>query len=228
MQSEDYRAYWDRNIDKWSELYLDISHGHETLAGPRWFASLYQGTIGRIERRLMAERYAETVAFLKTYIGAQTVVSDLGCGTGLFVVEALRLGAASVNAIDFTNAALEITKKNVAKHAPNGRATYTRADVQVDPVPKSDIAVAMGITCYLTDLSAFFANVLPTTGVLFSNFIDPAHWASRVRKVLPFLDVRSLQCYAPAEVDRLYAKHGWELVERRPFATGFLDLAKRR
>jgi len=30
-----FQAYWNENIDKWGEKYLDISHGHETFGRPR-------------------------------------------------------------------------------------------------------------------------------------------------------------------------------------------------
>jgi hypothetical protein len=68
MAKRDYREYWDRNIDKWSEIYLQLSHGHEQFAGPAWFAFLYNSTIWRLERKLMAERYTRTITFIDTYV----------------------------------------------------------------------------------------------------------------------------------------------------------------
>ena len=47
-----YKRYWDRNITKWGELYLDISHGHETFAGPPWFSTVYHATVGLIATRV--------------------------------------------------------------------------------------------------------------------------------------------------------------------------------
>jgi predicted RNA methylase len=224
MFKRDYRQYWDRNIDKWAELYLQISHGHEELIGPAWFASLYNSTIGRLERRLMAERYTRTITFLDTHVKYGTVFSDLGCGTGIFVVEALRRGAI-VNAIDFSSSAIEITKQNVAKYCPDGEVTFQRLDVQVDQLPRSDVTLAMGLTPYLNDLTAFMDRALPTTKLLFCLFVDPTHWANRIRSRFPILNVRDLRMYEKEEVDRLYSHHGWKLKERQPFATGYIDLA---
>jgi SAM-dependent methyltransferase len=220
----DYRAYWERNIDAWGEFYLDISHGQETLAGPRWFSALYRATVGRLERRLMAERYARTIAFLDAYVKPGMVVSDLGCGTGIFVVEALRRGA-SVNAIDFTASAVDITRKNVAKYCPNGNVKYHQLDVQRDAIPLSDVTLAMGLTPYLTDLPGFLQHALPRTKLMFCLYVDSNHGANRIRRLVPILNVRNLQCFAREEIDRLYAEHGWTLKERRAFATGFIDLA---
>ena len=223
-RDQNYRAYWERNIDAWGEFYLDISHGHETLAGPRWFAALYRSTVGRLERRLMAERYARTIAFLDAYVKPGMVVSDLGCGTGVFVVEALRRGAA-VNAVDFTASAVGITQHNVTKYCPDGKVNYHKLDVQRDEIPASDATLAMGLTPYLSDLPAFFERALPKTKMMFCLYVDPNHAANRIRKALPFLNVRGLRYYAREEIDRLYSVHGWTLKERRDFATGYIDLA---
>lgn len=226
MNSRRYRDYWDENIDKWGEFYLDISHGHEILPGPRWFTGMYHATIGRLERRLMAQRYARTIEFLDAHIRPGIVLSDVGCGTGIFVVEALRRGAV-VNAIDFTDMAIEMTRANVAKHCPTGAVRYYQLDVQQQPLPKSDVTLAMGLTPYLTDLPAFFSHTLSNTGMLFCLFVNPRHWANRLRARLPMLNVRGLQCYAVEDVDRLYAQHRWHLIERRRFATGYIDRAER-
>jgi cyclopropane fatty-acyl-phospholipid synthase-like methyltransferase len=220
----DYREYWDRNIDKWGELYLHMSHGQEELAGPTWFASLYSSTIGHLERRLMAERYIRTVTFIDMHVKPGTVLSDLGCGTGLFVVEALRRGAV-VNAIDFSSSAIEITQRNVATYCPDGKVNFQCLDVQADELPPSDVTLAMGLTPYLNDLAAFMDRALPRTRMLFCLFVDPKHWANRIRWACPLLNVRGLQAYEKGDVDRLYARHGWKLRERQAFGTGYIDLA---
>jgi len=219
-----YKQYWEENIAQWGELYLDISHGHEKFSGPVWYSSAYHASIGRLERKLMAQRYEITKAFIDQYVKPGTTFSDLGCGTGIFTVQALQKGA-KVNAIDFSKSALEITQRNVLKYAPEGEILFQQADVQADELPESDISLAMGLTPYLTDLPAFMQHVLPKTKLLYCLFIDPSHWANRLRGLLPFLNVRGLRCHAKSQVDKLYAQHGWRLVQRRVFATGYIDLA---
>ncbi len=227
MSFVDYCIYWDKNIDKWGELYLDISHARETLSGPPWFAFLYRTTIGRLERRLMAERYAMTLDFLDNHVQPGMVVTDLGCGTGLFVVHAARRGAA-VHAVDFAPRALEITRANVARHCPESRVTYHHLDVQTSDVPASDATLAMGLTPYLSDISGFLGHVLPKTRLLYCLYVDPAYWANRLRRILPFMNVRGLRCHSRGAIDAEYRKHGWRLIERRSFATGYVDLASPR
>lgn len=221
---EQFQSYWDQNIDKWGEKYLDISHGHEVFDRPAWFTSVYNATIGRIERRLMKERYRRTIAFLDKNIEPGVVFSDLGCGTGIFVVEAAKRGAI-VNAIDFSESSLATTRRNVEANAPNADVRYIRADLQDDvSLPESYVALAMGVTPYLTDIDKFIAKVIPSTAILCVQYTDARHWANRIRRAIPMLDVRSLQCYAPDEVDASYDKHGGFLCWRDKFATGYIDV----
>lgn len=220
MSAQDY---WDKNIEKWAEKYLDISHGHETFDRPSWFTAAYNATIGRLERRLMKERYRRTIAFLDRYVKPGVVFSDLGCGTGIFVVEAAKRGAV-VNAVDFSESALNATRKTVGMYAPDAKVTFIQADVQAGELPRSDVTLAMGVTPYLTDIEAFISNALPKTKVMCCQFTDPHNWASRVRRVVPMLDVRSLQCYSREEVDAAYRQSGGVKCEREKFASGFIDV----
>lgn len=221
----DYRAYWDRNIDKWGEKYLEISHGHETLDAPRWLSWAYNRTLGRVEANLMRQRYELTAAFIERYVHRGTMFCDIGCGTGLFTVLALNRGA-RVIAVDFSDSALHITAENVLKHA-RGLAKYVRADVQKEPIPECEVALAMGVTPYVQDLAAFLGNILPRTRVLCCQYTDPARISNRVRTALPFLNVRNLVFHSATDVDALYAHHGFTLTERKPFATGFIDVVSR-
>jgi SAM-dependent methyltransferase len=223
----DYRAYWETNIERWGEYYLEMSHGHETLEAPAWFAALYRASIGRLERKLMAERYARTMRFLDTYVKPGIVFNDLGCGTGIFTVQALRRGAV-VNAIDFAEGSIRATRRNVEAHAPDARADFIVADVSRDPLPKSNVSLAMGLSPYVADLDKFLENVLQSTDLLCCLYVDPRHWSNRLRDLLPFLNVRRLQFHHPSDVDRNYSRHAWKLLGREKFATGYIDVAARR
>lgn len=225
MKSDhDYRDYWNNNIDRWGELYLDISHGHETLAGPAWLASLYRATVGKLEARLMRERFRRTMWFVQQYAYKGQRFADIGCGTGIFTVAALKAGA-EVIAIDFSQKALEVTRANVEKHAPSGRVTYLVMDAQRQQIPECDAALVMGVTPYVADLPAFLGNILPRTKMLYCQYTDPWRPSNVVRRLLPFLNVRRLIFHSGADVDRIYRAHGFHLVKRAPFATGFIDLA---
>jgi len=216
----DYKSYWNENISKWGDLYLDASHGHEVFDRPAWFSSLYQKSIGRIERRLMRSRYERTCNFLRSYVMPGDTVSDIGCGTGIFLQEALRCEAGHVHAIDFSESALQVARA----HINSAKVSYHLMDVQTGRIPDSDVAIAMGLTPYITDLPAFLRNAIRSAKVLQCLYVDPKHPANRVRSAIPMVNVRNLQMYSPETVDSIYADVGGQLIDRRKFATGFIDI----
>jgi SAM-dependent methyltransferase len=218
--------YWNQNIEKWGKLYLEISHPEERLNAPRWLEFLYHRIVTPIEARLMTERFKLTMHFIEQHIKSEMVAVDLGCGTGIFTVEILKRGA-SVIAVDYAQSSLDLTRKAVEELVPNltNRVRYLLLDVSYQALPSSDIVLVMGVTPYVEDISIFLGNILPNTQMVYCLFLDPKHWANKVRKHIPLLNVRNLCCFDKYFIDQLYRKHDWNLISRRKFASGYLDLA---
>jgi SAM-dependent methyltransferase len=221
--------YWNQNIEKWGDLYLDISHSHEALRAPAWLAFLYRKIVIPREAVLMAQRFRLTMSFIDEYVREGMVVADVGCGTGIFTAEMVRRGA-HVKAIDFAQNSLNLTRSAVERLAPEkkDRVEYLLMDVSKQRLPDSDVVLAVGVTPYLQDIGPFYDNILPTTKIFYCLILDPSHWANRVRGLLPMLNVRDMHWFAKSEVDSILARHDWELVRRTPFASGYLDLARNR
>ena len=59
---------------------------------------------------------SELIAAQLTRLSKETVVIDMGCGSGFFAVLAAKLGAAKVYAVDVTAQAVELTKRNLARN----------------------------------------------------------------------------------------------------------------
>ena len=228
MTNNRTKEYWDKNIKNWGKLYLDISHFNEELVGPKWLNLLYHLFITPLEARLMAERYALTIDFIDQHVHPGTVAADIGCGTGVFTVEMLRRGA-RVKAIDISERSLSITKSLVEQLVPDHAQSveFFQLDASLQKLPESDVALAMGVTPYAENLEPFYDNILPTTRVFYCLTLDPRHWANIIRKLLPMLNVRNMRCFDRQTVDALLEKHDWRLIERRNFASGYLDLAVR-
>ncbi|MBI3044304.1 MAG: methyltransferase domain-containing protein [Betaproteobacteria bacterium] len=226
---EKTRKYWDENIDKWADLYLDISHSHESLQAPGWLDFIYKKFIVPHEAKLMTERYRLTMSFIEQFIGEGSVAVDVGCGTGIFTVEMLRRGA-RVKAVDFAQKSLDLTRALVERIIPDkvGNIEYLLMDVSKQRLPASDAVLAMGVTPYFQEIAPFYDNVLPTTKIFYCLVLDPSHWANRIRRILPFLNVRGMYWFSKSEVDSILARHDWQLIQRTPFATGYLDLARNR
>ena len=86
----------------------------------------------------------------------------------------------------------------------------------------------MGVTPYLQEIAPFYDNILPTTKTLYCLILDPTHWANRVRSVFPLLNVRDMHWFSKSEIDSILLRHNWQLIERTPFASGYLDLAQKK
>ena len=219
-----YVDYWNINIERWAELYLDASHGYEQFDRPPWFNWLYARSIGRLERRMMRSRYQFTRQFIQDHVRPGDTVADLGCGPGLFVIESIKSGAGAVHAVDFSASSLAMTRQAVERVVPGASVAYCQADVQVDQLPRSDVAIAMGLTPYLTDLPAFLDHAIGSTGILLCLYADSEHWANRLRGTVPFLNVRGLNMYSRSSVGDLYRRHGATLLCRTTSGTCFMDV----
>lgn len=218
-----YKKYWDENISRWGDLYLNISHGHEKLSGVPGITWLYNRFIVPYEAKLMKVRFQKTVEFIDRYVGEGKTLNDLGCGTGIFVVKALQCGA-SVNAIDLSGESLKITESNVKTKSPEGqdRVTYTQADAQTQSLPKSDACLCVGVLPYVTDVEAFLGNLLDATNVAFIQFTDKYNFSNRIRRLFPFLNVRNLQFQTLNQLETIASKIGFEVIHCEDFATGKL------
>ena len=117
----------------------------------------------------------------------------------------------------------------VKKHTPDRakNVEYFRMDASHEKCPESDIALAMGVTPYVEDIDSFYDNILPSTNVFYCLSLDPNHWANLTRRLLPILNVRNMRCVDRQKIDSLLEKHNWTLIERRDFASGYLDVAIR-
>lgn len=59
---------------------------------------------------------SEVIAEQLTELPKETVVIDMGCGSGFFAVLAAKLGAAKIYAVDVTSQAVELTNKNLTRN----------------------------------------------------------------------------------------------------------------
>ena len=220
------KEYWDKNIANWGKFYLEISHSGESFDAPKWLGLLYHRTIVPIEARLMTQRFELTMNFIKQYVQVDMVTVDVGCGTGIFTVEMLKRGA-SVKAVDYVQGALDLTKSLVEDLVPEytDKVEYLLMDVTQQRLPESGLVIAMGVTPYVENLSDFYANILPTTKIFYCLILDPKHWANIIRKYVPILNVRNMNCFDRSLVDSLLANHHWKLINRQDFASGYIDVA---
>ena len=71
---------------------------------------------------------------------APSSLVDLGCGSGVIAIAAAKLGFAPVIAVDADDAAVDAAAANVAANGVD--VDVRRADVLLDPLPVTDVAVS--------------------------------------------------------------------------------------
>lgn len=219
------KDYWEKNIGGFAGFYDRKSE--ERILAPPLLASLYRRFLFPIEKRYMKVRYDLVSRYLEEHVRAGTVAADIGCGDGIFTKKMLELGAEKVYALDFTESALELTRKRLGGQETE-RVEFVHSDISKTPISKVDLAIAIGVLVYVEEVEAFFANVLPHTDRLLVNFVNAGNPLNRLRRRLKVLDVRRLTYQRLPDLERILDRHGFVVTQVDPLATGFMLRTERR
>ena len=224
-----YEKYWDENISRWGDLYLKISHGHETLEGSKIVGWIYNRVIVPYESYLMKIRYQKTIDFIEEYVKDGITVNDIGCGTGIFSVECLMRGA-KVNALDISQTSLDQTSMNIEAKCPQLSVNIFcyKYDVQKEMPPESDCTICVGVMPYIDDTESFLENLLTPTRIAFIQFSSSNSPSNVVRRVLPFLNVRRLKFQTEKTITEIADGLGFNKISSNKFATGGLLIFQKR
>ena len=136
-------ADWENN---WKQFYKPMEIGERLLVIPEWEQA---GTSGRVELRLNpgltfgTGSHATTrlclTALEETIHGGERVL-DLGCGSGILSIAALRLGAEHAFACDIDEKCVEVAYENAALNGiDRSRYTVRWGDVLSDQQLKAEI-----------------------------------------------------------------------------------------
>ena len=197
-------ADWENN---WKQFYKPMEIGERLIVVPEWEQANTQGRIPLILNPGLTfgtGSHATTrlclTALEKTIRGGERVL-DLGCGSGILSIAALKLGAASAAAVDIDDKCRDVAYENVALNGI-GQDTYTVriGDVLGDAVLRADLGggwqmvVANIVADVIIGLSPLVRPMLAPGGLfLCSGIID-----DRAQEV----------------ADRL-RENGWEILETR-------------
>jgi SAM-dependent methyltransferase len=111
--------------------------------------------IDRRYRHDMFERYALTFERLGDLHGKRGL--DIGCGSGPYIAEAIKRGAAQVVALDPAPGMLELTRKRIEKLGQLDKITEVVGYFpDVTPPGPFDFAIIMGVLDYVADPVPFF------------------------------------------------------------------------
>lgn len=167
--------------------------------------------------RFEEEHVARAMADLDRLVGrldGRTFL-DVGCGSGLHAVAALRLGARSVHAIDYDPDSVATTQAVLARFAADGDWRVERGDaVAPDGLPPGpfDVVYSWG--------------VLHHTGAMWRAIANTAARVGPGGRLAVALYVKTRFCASWTVEKRIYARHAWlRPLIKYPFA-GSLLLAR--
>jgi ribosomal protein L11 methyltransferase len=139
VASEDIGSGWE---ERWREFHKPV------LVGRLWVGPPWEDAPAGVEaividpgRAFGTGGHATTRLCLQLIDGLERgSLVDIGCGSGVLAIAAVRLGFAPVIALDHDPSAIEATERNAAA---NGAAVDCRlADGLGDSLPSADVAVA--------------------------------------------------------------------------------------
>lgn len=169
--------------------------------------------VDRHGRQDLFTRYSLTFERLGDLKGKRGL--DIGCGSGLYVAEAIRRGAAHVVAIDPAPGMLELTRTRVARLAAPETVTLVEGFFP-EKLPRGpfDFVIIMGVLDYVVDPLSFFKGLRPmVTGKVAVSF-PSNHW---LRAPLRKLRYRLRNCpvyfYTQRQIHSLGRQAGFGAVD---------------
>lgn len=180
------------------------------------FDSLYDGKRGPVWRFLDAtfrrdiiERFELTFERLGDLHG-KTVV-DIGCGSGVYLREALARGAAKVVGVDPAPRMLDLARERIQQTTDGSRFELVCSTFPAKlPVERADAAIVMGVMDYIADPAAFLSGLrdLIRGGTAAISF-PSRHWLrSPIREFRYSLRNCPIYLYRRPAIEELLARVG--------------------
>lgn len=138
--SIDQKGYWDKKIIGWeNSIYQKYGHPGNLLENA---ASLFRG--------LLKKRMSVAETLLSRHI-KNMVVADLGCGSGIFLLNIVRYKPKKLIGIDIAPSAVQVAQEKTKNHPDHQKLEFVCADVRVasDVLDKADIITGIGFIDYL-------------------------------------------------------------------------------
>jgi ubiquinone/menaquinone biosynthesis C-methylase UbiE len=169
--------------------------------------------IDRRYRSDMFARYAMTFERLGDFNGKRGL--DIGCGSGPYIAEAIRRGAAHVTGLDPAQGMLDLTRQRIEKLGQPNKLTLVQGYFPDQaPAGPFDFAIIMGVLDYVADPVAFFKGLRPIlTGKAAVSFPSKHWFRTPIRKVRYRLRNCPLFFYDEAQIKSIGKQAGFGTVD---------------
>lgn len=168
---------WANN---WKKYYKPFKIGDRILIKPEWEdVNAEDGDIVIEMNPGMAfgtgnhETTSMCIENIERYLTKDSVVYDIGCGSGILGITAAMLGSKSVLGIDIDEVAVKVANENIIKNGVESKMTAIKGNLadEIDEDKKADIIVANIIADIIIFLSSDIKKYLKEDGYFISSGI---------------------------------------------------------
>lgn len=155
---------------------------------------------------------------------AGKTVLDIGCGSGPYLVEALRNGAVSVTGLDPAPGMIALARQRLAQGRLEDRAHLITGYFPDTDVPVHDHTIVMGVFDYLSDPLAFLVGLKRVTRETAQVSFPSRHWfRTPVRRVRYQLRNCPVYFFDDRQIEALARQAGFSTVEVRKISGRGMD-----
>ena len=196
MHDQKVGTYFDK-----AAVTFDTFYDHKRCAFMQW--------VDRKFRSDVFNRYFATFETL-TPLEDKTVL-DIGCGSGPYVAEAARRGAAKVVGLDMAEGMLELARRRVEAAGLADKCRFVHGTFPQDaPAETFDYSITMGVMDYVPDPLAFLTALAGQVRICGVLSFPSKHWfRTSLRKFRYWLKRCPVYFYEPAQLERLAKKAGF-------------------
>ncbi len=190
------RNYWNREVNDFHSIY---SHQKSNFAQ----------YLDRVFRKDMYERFVFAMENSAPIEGTNFL--DVGCGSGVYSLEFVRRGAASVTGLDIAEKMLEICRQSAAREGIAERCTFIHSDLlEYNPESTFDISIGIGLFDYISDALPVLKKMRQlTTDRAILSFPRLWTWRAPVRKARLALRDCPVFFYTKAGIESLLKDAGF-------------------
>ena len=196
MHDRKVGTYFDK-----AAVTFDTFYDHKRSAFMQW-----------VDRKFRSDVFNRYFAAFETLtaLGDKTVL-DIGCGSGPYVAEAARRGAAKVVGLDMAEGMLELARRRVETAGLADKCQFVHGAFPQDaPAEIFDYSTTMGVMDYVSDPLAFLTALARQVRICGVLSFPSKHWfRTPLRKFRYWLKHCPVYFYEPAQLERLAKKAGF-------------------
>lgn len=151
-------------------------------------------------------------------------VADIGCGSGPYVIEALRRGAAHVVAVDPAPGMLRLLRERLSARGDQQNCTILQGSLPESQVPVCDHAIVMGVMDYVEDPRPFLRALRATVRASAVLSFPSKHWfRTPFRKFRYWVRSCPVYFYDREQIEMLCRECGFGDVQTRKIPGAGMD-----